>query len=100
MVLCINIFEDREMDKVPELSGRILLGHIFLLAGINKIPAYEATAGYMEAMAVPGILLPLVILLEILGGLALITGFRTRVGRDSAGWIHHCGSDTVSCRLQ
>jgi putative oxidoreductase len=78
MVLCINIFEDREMDKVPELSGRILLGHIFLLAGINKIPAYEATAGYMEAMAVPGILLPLVILLEILGGLALITGFRTR----------------------
>jgi putative oxidoreductase len=56
MVLCINIFEDREMDKVPELSCRILLGHIFLLAGINKIPAYEATAGYMEAMAVPGML--------------------------------------------
>ena len=66
------------MDKVIELAGRILLGHIFLLAGINKIPAYEGTAGYMEAVGVPGVLLPLVILLEILGGLALIIGFKTR----------------------
>jgi len=32
------------MDKVLELSGRILPEHIFLLAGINIIPAYEATA--------------------------------------------------------
>jgi len=66
------------MDKVIELAGRILLGHIFLLAGINKISAYEGTAGYMEAVGVPGVLLPLVILLEILGGLALIIGFKTR----------------------
>lgn len=74
----MNIFEGGEMDKVIELAGRILLGHIFLLAGINKISAYEGTAGYMEAMGVPGMLLPLVIVLEILGGLALIVGFRTR----------------------
>jgi putative oxidoreductase len=66
------------MNKVIELAGRILLGHIFLLAGINKISAYEGTAGYMEAMGVPGMLLPLVILLEIAGGLALIIGFRAR----------------------
>ena len=66
------------MDKALELSGRILLGHIFLLAGINKIPAYEGTAGCMEAMGVRGMLLPLVILLKIPGGLALIIGFKTR----------------------
>ncbi len=66
------------MDKVIELAGRILLGHIFLLAGMNKISAYDGTAGYMEAMGVPGMLLPLVILLEIVGGLALIIGFKTR----------------------
>ena len=66
------------MDKVIELAGRVLLGHIFLLAGINKISAYEGTSGYMEAMGVPGVLLPLVIILEIVGGLALIIGFRTR----------------------
>lgn len=66
------------MDKVIELAGRILLGHIFLLAGINKISAYEGTAGYMEAMGVPGMLLPLVILLEIVAGLALVIGFKAR----------------------
>lgn len=66
------------MDKVIELAGRILLGHIFLLAGINKISGYEGTAGYMEAMGVPGMLLPLVIILEVVGGLALIVGFKTK----------------------
>jgi putative oxidoreductase len=66
------------MDKVIELAARVLLGHIFLLAGINKVSAYEGTSGYMEAMGVPGMLLPLVIILEILGGLALIIGFRAR----------------------
>ena len=66
------------MDKIIELAGRVLLGHIFLLAGINKISAYEGTSGYMEAMGVPGMLLPLVIILEIAGGLALIIGFQAR----------------------
>ena len=66
------------MEKVAELAGRILLGHIFLLAGINKISGYEGTVGYMEAMGVPGILLPLVIVPEIAGGLALIIGYKTR----------------------
>jgi len=66
------------MDKVIELAARVLLGHIFVLAGINKVSAYEGTSGYMEAMGVPGMLLPLVIILEILGGLALIIGFRAR----------------------
>jgi putative oxidoreductase len=66
------------MNKIIELAGRVLLGHIFLLAGINKISGYEGTAGYMEAMGVPGMLLPLVIILEIVGGLALIIGFRTK----------------------
>jgi len=66
------------MDKVIELFGRILLGQIFLLAGINKMSAYQGTAGYMEVMGVPGILLPLVIILEVVGGLALIIGFKTQ----------------------
>ena len=67
------------MSKFAELAGRVLLGHIFLLAGISKITAYEGTLGYMEAMGAPGILLPAVILLEIVGGLMVIVGFKTRV---------------------
>jgi putative oxidoreductase len=67
------------MNKIVELVARIFLAHIFLLAGIGKLGAgYAGTAGYMAAMGVPGILLPLVIALEIGGGLALIVGFCTR----------------------
>ena len=66
------------MDKVSQLVARVFLGHIFLLAGISKIGAYEGTQGYMDAMGVPGMLLPLVILLEIGGGLAIIAGWQTK----------------------
>lgn len=66
------------MDKVSQLVARVFLGHIFLLAGISKIGAYEGTQGYMDAMGVPGMLLPLVILLEIGGGLAIIAGWKTK----------------------
>jgi len=60
------------------LVSRILLAHMFLIAGLGKIGAYAGTQAYMQSMGVPGALLPLVILLEIGGGLALITGFFTR----------------------
>ena len=66
------------MDKYQTLIGRVLLAHIFLLAGISKITGYAGTQGYMESMGVPGMLLPLVILLEIGGALALIVGWQTK----------------------
>ncbi|WPC06713.1 DoxX family protein [Pseudomonas benzenivorans] len=66
------------MNNAIVLLARLLLAHIFLLAGINKIGGYAGTQGYMESMGVPGALLPLVILLEVGGGLALILGFLTR----------------------
>lgn len=65
-------------EKSGDLIGRILLAAMFLLAGIQKIGGYEGTQGYMEAMGVPGALLPAVIALEIGGALAIIAGFFTR----------------------
>lgn len=61
------------------LVARVLLAHIFLLAGINKITGYAGTQSYMESMGVPGALLPIVILLEVGGATALIAGFQTRL---------------------
>jgi putative oxidoreductase len=66
------------MEKVSQLVARIFLGHIFLLAGVSKINTYEGTQGYMDAMGVPGVILPLVILLEIAGGLMIIAGWKTK----------------------
>lgn len=67
------------MEKSVTLIARVLMAHIFLLAGINKIGGYAGTQGYMEMMGVPGALLPLVILLEVGGGLALILGWQTHL---------------------
>jgi putative oxidoreductase len=67
------------MDKYMPVVGRVLLAHIFLLAGLNKIGGYAGTQGYMEAMGVPGALLPLVIILEVAGGLALIIGYKAKI---------------------
>jgi len=59
-------------------AGRILISLIFVMSGINKITGYAGTQGWMESMGVPGILLPAVIAVEILGGLAVILGWHTR----------------------
>ncbi len=59
--------------------GRVLIAVGFLIAGIGKISGYAGTQGYMESVGVPGALLPLVIALEILGALAIIVGFQTRI---------------------
>ncbi|MEE9446895.1 MAG: DoxX family protein [Arenicellales bacterium] len=61
------------------LIGRLLMAVLFLPAGLQKISAYAGTQGYMEAMGVPGALLPLVILLEVGGAIALILGFKVRL---------------------
>lgn len=66
------------MEKYGVLLARILLAHMFLISGTTKIFGYAGTQGYMESMGVPGAFLPLVILLEVGGGLALILGFMTR----------------------
>jgi putative oxidoreductase len=59
--------------------GRMMLALIFVLSGFQKITGYEGTQGYMEMMGVPGGLLPLVILTELGGGLALALGWQTRI---------------------
>ena len=66
------------MNNAIVLLARLLLAQIFLLAGLGKISGYAGAQGYMESVGVPGTLLPLVILLEIGGSLALILGFMTR----------------------
>lgn len=64
--------------NILNLVGRIGLALIFVMAGYSKIGGYEGTAGYMESMGVPGALLPLVVALELGGGLAIIAGFFTK----------------------
>ena len=67
------------LASFADISGRVLIAAVFLMAGINKIGGYEGTAQYMVANGLPDLLLPLVILLEIGGAIAIILGFQTRL---------------------
>ena len=62
------------------LVGRILLAVMFVISGFGKITGFSGTEAYMASKGLPmaGILLPLVILIELGGGLALIAGFKAR----------------------
>ena len=59
--------------------ARLFIAIIFLMSGLNKIGNYENTAYWMEAVGVPSLFLPIVIALEIVGGLAIILGWKTRI---------------------
>jgi putative oxidoreductase len=67
------------LTAATQMTGRVLMSAIFVMAGISKLSSYAATQDYMESMGVPGILLPLVILLELGGGLAVLLGWQTRI---------------------
>jgi len=67
------------MEKTIQVVGRVFLAHIFILAGLSKVSAYAGTQQYMESMGVPGVLLPMVILLEVGAGLALLLGWQTKI---------------------
>ena len=62
----------KKLEDVGVLVARILMPILFITAGWGKITGYAGTQQYMEAMGVPGALLPLTILLEFGGGLAIL----------------------------
>lgn len=68
-----------QLQAFSALLGRLFLAMIFIQSGLSKMSDYAATQGYMDAMAVSSALLPLVIALEVLGGIAIVIGFKARL---------------------
>jgi putative oxidoreductase len=71
--------------SIVPLIGRILMSPVFLLSGINKIMAFSMMTGYVAAahLPLPKVSLACAAAIEILGGLAILTGFQTKV----AAWV-------------
>ncbi len=63
------------------LIGRLLLALLFLPAGISKIGGFAGTVGYISSkgLPMPEVGAVVAILVEVVGGLALIAGFGTRI---------------------
>ncbi len=68
------------MEKILITTGRMLLGLYFLYPGITKITKYDFMVEYMTLHNIPliNILLPLTIVLQVVLGLMLITGYRIK----------------------
>jgi putative oxidoreductase len=62
------------------LIGRILLALMFVGAGISKMGGFDGTVGYIasKGLPLPSLLAVGTIMLELIGGLALIVGWKTR----------------------
>lgn len=68
------------MATIAALIGRILLGALFVFAGLGKVMDPAGTAAYMEAESpFPGSLALAVGVFEIVAGLVLASGFMTRI---------------------
>jgi putative oxidoreductase len=63
------------------LIGRLALAALFLPAGISKLTGFSATVGYIESVGLPlaAVGATIAIIVEIIGGVALITGWFTRI---------------------
>lgn len=68
-------------ENALTLAGRALLALLFVPAALMKITGFEGTAGYIASVGLPlpalGVVIAIVI--EGLGGLALLAGFKTRI---------------------
>jgi putative oxidoreductase len=71
----------KNFENVLNLLGRIAIAALFLPAGLNKLLGVEGTTGYFASLGLPAvaILVWVVIAIEVLGGVALILGYRTRL---------------------
>lgn len=66
---------------VVVLVGRVLLSILFIIAGSGKLMAISGTAGFFGSLGLPLPTITAIVvgLVELLGGLAILFGFKTRI---------------------
>ena len=77
----MNAVTSSPVNNAFLLAARVLMAVMFVPAGISKIGGFEGTVGYIASVGLPmaaaGALAAIVV--EVLGGLALLAGVGTRV---------------------
>ena len=67
------------MANVLDLIGRILISALFLISAFNKVFNLDGSMGWMESFGVPGMLLIPAIILEIVGPVLIVIGYKTKL---------------------
>lgn len=68
-------------DRVLAITGRVLIATIFILSGLSKLADPAGTTGYISSVGIPFPALALAgaVLVEVVGGVLLVAGYRLRV---------------------
>ena len=66
---------------IAPFIGRVFISAIFLLSGFSKLANPAGTIGYIQSagLPLPELALGVAIVVEIVGGLLLIAGYRTKL---------------------
>ena len=72
------------MKNILDLVARILISALFLLNGVFKISNYDGTIDWMEGFGIPGILIIPAIILELVGPILIILGYKAKI---AAGFL-------------
>ena len=69
-----------QLKNPLDLLGRVLIALLFLQAGIQKITGFAGTVGYAAGagMPMPQVAVAIGLVIEIVGGLAILLGWQTR----------------------
>ena len=69
------------MNKILHPLARLLVATIFLMSGVGKLAAFSATAQMMGSVGFPApeLFLTGAIIFELVGGLLLLIGYKTRI---------------------
>jgi putative oxidoreductase len=72
--------ENPTLTNLAALIGRILIAVIFLVSGYGKIAGFDGVAGYIgsKGLPMPEVLAALTIVLELVGGVLLVIGYKVR----------------------
>ena len=75
-----NVSATTSYNPIVPLVGRILVGLIFLVAGVRKLMGFAGTVAYLAKVGFPApeVMALIAIIIEIGGSLLLIVGWRTR----------------------
>lgn len=72
----------KTLQDCSALAGRIFIALIFIVSGAGKIGNFDNTLAYMSAQGMPMATFFLIgaIVFELLGGLSLLSGYKTPYG--------------------
>ena len=75
-----NVSATTPYNPIVPLAGRILVGLIFLVAGVRKVAGFAGTVAYFTKLGFPAAeaMAMIAIVIEIGGSILLIAGWRTR----------------------